>query len=41
VTERRPIEIPAHDDNIAYLRTKRRKLGHLLEVAGGERETDS
>jgi 3,4-dihydroxy 2-butanone 4-phosphate synthase/GTP cyclohydrolase II len=35
VTERRPIEIPAHEDNIAYLRTKRRKLGHLLEVQPG------
>lgn len=34
VVERRPIETPAHQDNIAYLTTKRRKLGHLLEVGG-------
>ena len=32
VVERRPIEIAPHDDNIAYLRTKRRKLGHLLDA---------
>jgi 3,4-dihydroxy 2-butanone 4-phosphate synthase / GTP cyclohydrolase II len=31
VVERRGIEIPAHEDNIAYLRTKQHKLGHLLE----------
>lgn len=31
VVERRPIEAPAHEDNIAYLQTKRRKLGHLLD----------
>lgn len=30
VVERVPIEIPAHDENIGYLRTKRAKLGHLL-----------
>ena len=28
--ERVPIEQPAHDDNAAYLRTKREKLGHLF-----------
>jgi 3,4-dihydroxy 2-butanone 4-phosphate synthase/GTP cyclohydrolase II len=32
VSERRPIETAPHEDNIAYLRTKRRKLGHLLDV---------
>jgi 3,4-dihydroxy 2-butanone 4-phosphate synthase/GTP cyclohydrolase II len=32
VVERRPIETAPHEDNIAYLRTKRRKLGHLLDV---------
>ena len=32
VSERRPIETDPHEDNIAYLRTKRRKLGHLLDV---------
>jgi 3,4-dihydroxy 2-butanone 4-phosphate synthase/GTP cyclohydrolase II len=36
VAERRPIETAPHEDNIAYLRTKRRKLGHLLDV---EKET--
>lgn len=41
VAERRAIEVPAHQDNIAYLTTKRRKLGHLLEVGGpgGDKET--
>ncbi len=34
VVERRSIEVAPHEDNIAYLRTKRRKLGHLLEVSG-------
>lgn len=42
VAERGAIEVPAHQDNIAYLTTKRRKLGHLLEVGGpgGDKETD-
>ncbi len=31
VVERRSIETQPHDDNIAYLRTKRSKLGHLLD----------
>jgi 3,4-dihydroxy 2-butanone 4-phosphate synthase / GTP cyclohydrolase II len=35
VAERRAIEVPAHEDNIAYLETKRRKLGHLLEFGNG------
>lgn len=30
VAERVPIELPAVDDNIHYLRTKRDKMGHLL-----------
>ena len=34
VVERRAIEVPAHEDNIAYLKTKRHKLGHLLEFPG-------
>ncbi len=40
VAERRPIVVPAHEDNIAYLQTKRRKLGHLLDFApsGGDKE---
>jgi 3,4-dihydroxy 2-butanone 4-phosphate synthase/GTP cyclohydrolase II len=43
VVERRPIETPPHEDNIAYLTTKRRKLGHLLGVGGsgaGDKETE-
>jgi 3,4-dihydroxy 2-butanone 4-phosphate synthase/GTP cyclohydrolase II len=36
VAERRSIETAPHQDNIAYLRTKRHKLGHLLDV---EKET--
>src|SRR5262249_20826509 len=34
VVERVPIEVPAHDGNIAYLRTKQKKLGHLLVGLG-------
>jgi 3,4-dihydroxy 2-butanone 4-phosphate synthase/GTP cyclohydrolase II len=30
VTERVPIQVPPHDDNIEYLRTKQEKLGHWL-----------
>jgi 3,4-dihydroxy 2-butanone 4-phosphate synthase / GTP cyclohydrolase II len=30
VEERLPLEPPAHDGNIEYLRTKKEKLGHLL-----------
>jgi 3,4-dihydroxy 2-butanone 4-phosphate synthase/GTP cyclohydrolase II len=30
VVERRPIEIPPHQGNIHYLRTKQQKLGHLF-----------
>jgi len=31
IVERVPIQMPATGDNINYLRTKREKLGHLLE----------
>jgi len=31
VTGREHLEVPPHDDNVTYLRTKREKLGHLLE----------
>jgi 3,4-dihydroxy 2-butanone 4-phosphate synthase/GTP cyclohydrolase II len=31
VTARERIEIAPHDDNMSYLRTKREKMGHLLE----------
>ncbi|MDP9265103.1 MAG: bifunctional 3,4-dihydroxy-2-butanone-4-phosphate synthase/GTP cyclohydrolase II [Chloroflexota bacterium] len=36
VTERVPLEAPARQANREYLRTKRRKMGHLLSVIGGE-----
>ena len=42
VVERRSIEAAPHEDNIAYLRTKRRKLGHLFDagtLSGGDKET--
>ena len=32
VTERIPLEIRARPDNTAYLRTKKKKLGHILSV---------
>lgn len=32
VVERIPIEISPNEDNLEYLRTKKRKLGHLLEI---------
>ncbi len=32
VVERVPLESGAHEDNIAYLKAKREKLGHLLEI---------
>ncbi len=31
VVDRVPIEIKAHDKNIKYLKTKKKKLGHILE----------
>ncbi len=31
VVERVPIEIPPHDANVKYLRTKKKKLGHILK----------
>lgn len=31
VTGREPIEIPPQDANVTYLRTKRDKMGHMLE----------
>ena len=30
VIERQALEIPPHQDNIRYLRTKQQKLGHLF-----------
>ncbi|MBI5506383.1 MAG: GTP cyclohydrolase II [Deltaproteobacteria bacterium] len=40
VVERRSIEAAPHDDNIGYLRTKRRKLGHLLDASSLGGDTD-
>jgi 3,4-dihydroxy 2-butanone 4-phosphate synthase/GTP cyclohydrolase II len=31
IIERVPIEIPATEDSVRYLRTKKNRLGHLLE----------
>jgi 3,4-dihydroxy 2-butanone 4-phosphate synthase/GTP cyclohydrolase II len=31
VVERVPMEISPHDKNIVYLKTKKKKLGHLLD----------
>ena len=31
VTAREPIEVPPHEGNRCYLRTKRDKMGHMLE----------
>ncbi len=36
VVERVPLEINANEDNIAYLKTKRDKLGHILQVRKGK-----
>jgi len=36
VTERLPIEIPGDKENVHYLRCKRDKMGHLLELTGEE-----
>ncbi|MEF3168477.1 MAG: bifunctional 3,4-dihydroxy-2-butanone-4-phosphate synthase/GTP cyclohydrolase II [Deltaproteobacteria bacterium] len=33
VTERVPIEIPPHAENIGYLRCKRDKMGHLIHIS--------
>jgi len=32
IVERVPLEVPPTDETRAYLRTKRDKLGHLLEL---------
>jgi 3,4-dihydroxy 2-butanone 4-phosphate synthase/GTP cyclohydrolase II len=36
VAERVALEVDPHDGNIEYLRTKKRKLGHLLTGLSGE-----
>lgn len=34
IVERLPIEVPAHEENEKYLKTKRDKMGHLIERLG-------
>lgn len=36
VTERIQLQVGAHEDNIAYLTTKREKMGHMLNFKGEE-----
>ncbi len=36
IVRRRPLEIPTNANNRRYLATKRDKLGHLLDLGGGE-----
>jgi len=31
ITERVPLQLAANPENIAYLRTKRERMGHLLQ----------
>ena len=38
VVERVPLEVPPHESNIGYLRTKKEKLGHLFSKLGAEPE---
>lgn len=41
VGRRVPIEIPPGSDNIAYLRTKRDRLGHLFDALPGDASTET
>ena len=34
VVERVPIEVSPHEENISYLQTKKKKLGHVLKIEG-------
>lgn len=40
VTEQVPLEVPSCPDNIAYLRTKREKLAHTLELVDDDTSQD-
>jgi len=39
VTERVQLQVAPHEDNIAYLRTKREKMGHILDMGGIKHES--
>ena len=41
VSERIPLETKPHEQNVAYLRTKQKKLGHLLSNLGDPSHKDS
>jgi 3,4-dihydroxy 2-butanone 4-phosphate synthase/GTP cyclohydrolase II len=38
IVERVPIQVPAHEDNRRYLRTKKEKMGHLLDGMEAQEE---
>lgn len=40
ISERVPIEVPARPENVRYLRTKRERMGHILEHLEGAGESE-